>query len=199
MKNSIVEPAVEFLKRQAASLNLPVSIYYPVDKDAPVVIMTWKGLEPELPSIMLNSHIDVVPVFEEFWTHPPFAAEIEENGDIYARGAQDTKSIGTQYLAAIRAMKRKGINQLNRTIHIAFVPDEEIGGDRGVVAFVKTDEFKKLNVAFVLDEGNVANEDGTVPAFFTGNSSLVSKDSKKVSTDSCDFLQKQNDDFGKLK
>ena len=28
------------------------------------VIMTWKGLDESLPSILLNSHIDVVPVFE---------------------------------------------------------------------------------------------------------------------------------------
>ena len=28
-----------------------------------VVIITWEGTDPSLPSIMLNSHIDVVPVF----------------------------------------------------------------------------------------------------------------------------------------
>lgn len=29
----------------------------------PIVIITWKGTNPELPSLMLNSHMDVVPVF----------------------------------------------------------------------------------------------------------------------------------------
>ena len=57
-----IEPAVEFLKKQAASLNLPVSIYYPVNEQKPVVVMTWKGSKPKLSSIMLNSHMDVVPV-----------------------------------------------------------------------------------------------------------------------------------------
>ena len=33
-------------------------------KGKPVVIMTLKGEKPELPSILLNSHVDVVPVFE---------------------------------------------------------------------------------------------------------------------------------------
>lgn len=56
------EPAVEFLKKQAASLDLPVSIYYAVSEQKPVVVMTWNGSHPELPSIMLNSHMDVVPV-----------------------------------------------------------------------------------------------------------------------------------------
>jgi aminoacylase len=35
---------------------------------------------------MLNSHTDVVPVFEENWDTPPFAAHKKENGDIVARG-----------------------------------------------------------------------------------------------------------------
>ena len=28
-----------------------------------MVIITWEGSNPSLPSIMLNSHMDVVPVF----------------------------------------------------------------------------------------------------------------------------------------
>ncbi|KOB72895.1 Aminoacylase, partial [Operophtera brumata] len=30
----------------------------------PVVVITWQGAQPELPSILLNSHMDVVPVYE---------------------------------------------------------------------------------------------------------------------------------------
>lgn len=66
--------------------------------------------------------MDVVPVFEKFWTHPPFAAEINAEGKIFARGAQDMKCVGTQYLGAIRALKRSGIMQLKRTIHLTYVP-----------------------------------------------------------------------------
>jgi len=29
----------------------------------PVVIITWLGQKPEMPSILLNSHMDVVPVY----------------------------------------------------------------------------------------------------------------------------------------
>lgn len=126
-KTYITGPCIEFLKRQAANLNLPVSISYPADNEAPVLVMTWIGEQPELPSIMLNSHMDVVPAYEEFWTHPPFGAEMDENGNIYARGAQDMKSNAMQYLAAIRALKREGIDRLKRTVHIVFVPDEEVG------------------------------------------------------------------------
>lgn len=41
-------------------------------------------------SILLNSHIDVVPVFEEYWIVPPFSGEIRDE-KIYGRGTQDMK------------------------------------------------------------------------------------------------------------
>ena len=31
--------------------------------DKPVFVMTWEGKNPKLASVLLNSHIDVVPVF----------------------------------------------------------------------------------------------------------------------------------------
>ena len=68
--------------------------------------------------------MDVVPVVEEKWTHPPFAAEIHD-GKIYARGTQDMKNVGAQYLAAMRYFSRNGI-KFRRTIHLTFVPEEEV-------------------------------------------------------------------------
>ena len=53
--------------------------------------MTWKGSNPELGSILLNSHIDVVPVFPDQWDHPPFSAHKTDDGWIYGRGTQDMK------------------------------------------------------------------------------------------------------------
>lgn len=144
---------MDFLKKQGQSLDLPVSVYYPVNDKNPIVILTWIGSQPTLPSIVLNSHMDVVPVFPEYWTHPPFSAEMDSDGKIFARGSQDMKCVGVQYLAAIRALKRDGVKQLKRTIHVMFVPDEEVGGLLGMAKFVLTDEFKAMNVGFALDEG----------------------------------------------
>ncbi|XP_055301120.1 aminoacylase-1-like isoform X2 [Sitodiplosis mosellana] len=158
-------PCVNFLKELANDLDLEVSVLYPVNDKNPVVIMTWKGSQPELPSILLNSHIDVVPVAVEFWTYPPFSAKIDESGNIYARGAQDMKPVGMQYLGAIRALKRKGINQLKRTIHLTYVPDEETGGEFGMAPFVQSDRFKKLNIGVALDEG-YPSENENLEVFF---------------------------------
>jgi len=35
----------------------------------PIFIMSWIGLEPQLPSILMNSHTDGVPVFPERWKY----------------------------------------------------------------------------------------------------------------------------------
>lgn len=130
-----------------------------------VVIMTIPGSDPSLPSIMLNSHTDVVPVFQDQWVCDPFEAKKMENGDIYARGTQDMKSVGIQYMEAIRKLKKE--NKLNflRTIHVTWIPDEEIGGKLGMAKFVQHEEFKKLNVGFGLDEG-LANPTDAFTVFY---------------------------------
>ncbi|KAG5683326.1 hypothetical protein PVAND_012612 [Polypedilum vanderplanki] len=162
------EPCVEFLRRQASDLDLEFRVEYPKTEKKPVVILTWIGTQPELPSIILNSHMDVVPVFEEFWTHKPFDADIDENGKIFARGSQDMKCVGTQYLGALRYFKRNNI-QFKRTIHATFLPEEEVGGVEGMRDFIHTDSFKKLNAGFSLDEG-IASPTDTFNVFYAERS-----------------------------
>lgn len=141
-----------------------MKVFYAALPTKPVVVMTWIGTHPSEPSIILNSHMDVVPVFEEYWTHPPFAAEIDKEGRIYARGAQDMKCVGMQYLAAIRLLKRDNV-RLKRTIHVLFMPDEELGGFLGMAKFVESEDFKNLNASFALDEG-IAGPDDAFPIFY---------------------------------
>lgn len=59
---NVSDGCIEFLKKQAKGLDLPVQIYTVVS-DKPIVVLTWQGLEPALPAVLLNSHMDVVPVF----------------------------------------------------------------------------------------------------------------------------------------
>ena len=40
-----------------------------------------------------------------------------------------------------------------RTIHLTFMPDEETGGVHGMGHFIKSDDFKQLNVGCAFDEG----------------------------------------------
>lgn len=149
------EPCMHFLKRLGEDLGLHVQVEYPVTQAKPIIILSMIGTQPELKSIILNSHMDVVPVFQEYWTHNPFDADLDDTGRIIARGAQDMKSVGMQYLGALRYFKRKQIT-FKRTIHVLFVPEEELGGDGGMADFVHQEAFRNLNAGFSLDEGKTA-------------------------------------------
>ncbi|XP_064633327.1 aminoacylase-1-like [Lineus longissimus] len=155
--------AIVFLKKMASELDLPVEVIHVTPKH-PAVIITWEGTDPLLPSVMLNSHIDVVPVFPEHWICDPFEAMKDEKGDIYARGSQDMKCVAIQYIEAVRKLKREG-RRLRRTIHMTFVPDEEVGGHQGMEKMIKFDSFKKLKVGFAMDEG-LANETDEFMAYY---------------------------------
>lgn len=143
--------ALVFLERMAKELELPYKMVE-VHPGKVVFYMTWEGEDPTLKTILLNSHTDVVPVYPNSWKVEPFSAHKMENGDIYARGTQDMKCVGMQYIEAIRRLKKDG-KRLKRTIHVTFVPDEEIGGFLGMKLFLDTEDFKKMNVGFALDEG----------------------------------------------
>ncbi|XKL62507.1 hypothetical protein PGB90_002340 [Kerria lacca] len=145
------DECVKFIIQLGKDVGLQVQVIN-VEIKKPIVILSLIGNNPELPSVLLNSHMDVVPVDPEFWSYDPFGAEKTVNGNIYGRGAQDMKCIGIQYIETIRKYRKEGLN-FKRTIHLSFVPDEEIGGELGMAKFVLTEEFKKLNVGFALDEG----------------------------------------------
>uniref|UniRef100_A0A670YS77 Aminoacylase 1 n=1 Tax=Pseudonaja textilis TaxID=8673 RepID=A0A670YS77_PSETE len=157
------ETAIKFLERIASELNLQC-LKVEVCPDRVITILTWKGTNPQLRSILLNSHTDVVPVFEKYWQHDPFLAFKDSEGNIYGRGAQDMKCVSIQYLETIRRLKAEG-RRFPRTIHMSFVPDEEVGGHKGMELFVKTPEFAALNVGFALDEG-LANPTDTFTVFY---------------------------------
>ena len=61
------------------------------------------------PTVLMDGHIDTVPVEDPgVWKHAPFAAEIED-GRIYGRGASDMKgSVASMVLAAARFAQSTG-------------------------------------------------------------------------------------------
>lgn len=144
--------AAEFIISQAKLLSLESQTLEFV-KGKPLILLKWPGNDPTLSSILLNSHTDVVPSEHHKWTHPPFSAHLDSTtGNIFARGSQDMKCVGLQYLEAIRKLKASGFRPL-RNLYLSFLPDEEIGGNDGAGKFVDSDVFAKMNVGIVLDEG----------------------------------------------
>ncbi|XP_050435769.1 aminoacylase-1-like [Adelges cooleyi] len=143
--------SVKFFKGQAEKLGLPIKVHY-MSPNTPIVVITLSGKQPELPSVLLSSHMDVVPVYPKCWKHDPFSAYKDETGNIYARGAQDMKCVSIQYIETIKKYLQEKLN-FKRTIHLCFTPDEETGSLFGIRKFIKTSEFAEMNIGFVLDEG----------------------------------------------
>jgi aminoacylase len=144
--------SADFILSQAKSIALEAQTLEFVE-GKPLILLKWPGSDPSLPTILLNSHTDVVAAEHDKWSHHPFSAHLDQHGNIYARGSQDMKCVGTQYLEAIRKLKASGFQPL-RSVYLSFVPDEEIGGHDGAEKFVDSDVFKSLNVGILLDEGN---------------------------------------------
>lgn len=61
----------------------------------------------ERKALMLNGHLDVVPVGQIPWEHPAFEPVIKD-GKIYGRGSSDMKSGLITLIAAAIAVKRSG-------------------------------------------------------------------------------------------
>ncbi|KAL5705961.1 N-acyl-aliphatic-L-amino acid amidohydrolase [Ranunculus cassubicifolius] len=143
--------STNFILSQSNSLQLESKIIEFVH-GKPLILLKWPGKNPNLESILLNSHTDVVAAEHGKWNYHPFEGFVDESGDIYARGSQDMKCVGLQYLEAIRELKSEGFEPM-RSVYVSFVPDEEIGGHDGAEKFAESEEFKTLNVGIVLDEG----------------------------------------------
>lgn len=75
----------------------------------------------------------------ERWSVDPFAADIQADGRIIARGAQDMKPVCMQYLEALLRLLRgpERVANFARTVHLSFMPDEETGGEWGMQVRVR--------------------------------------------------------------
>jgi acetylornithine deacetylase len=87
-------------------------------------------------SLILNGHIDVVPVgAERLWTRPPFEPWIE--GDrLHGRGAADMKAGIVAYTMALRALKRMGFEPA-AALYLQSVVEEECTGNGALACLLE--------------------------------------------------------------
>ncbi len=118
------------------------------------LLLRWPGKSERDPSVMM-AHYDVVPVEEEKWDHPPFAAQIE-NGVMYGRGTLDTKVTINAILSAANELIGRGFQPEN-DIYFAFSGGEEVNG-LGAVNIVNYFVEHHIQPALVVDEGGAVVE-----------------------------------------
>lgn len=141
------KPAAEYI----AQLLDREGISYTVVEPAP----TRTSLVARLPGqgdsgpLLLNGHLDVVPVDRDAWTHDPFAA-VEADGCIWGRGAIDMKNMVTMGLMTMIALKRSQA-PLSRDLIFAAVADEEAGSRNGSLHLVEQHP-ELVRAEYVLNE-----------------------------------------------
>jgi acetylornithine deacetylase/succinyl-diaminopimelate desuccinylase-like protein len=88
------------------------------------------------PPLVLLSHVDVVPVDAESWSHDPFGGELID-GEIWGRGAVDMKDMVAMELSVMLALSQTEGDR-SRDVIFAAVADEEAGGAHGAVHWTAT-------------------------------------------------------------
>jgi carboxypeptidase PM20D1 len=120
------------------------------------LLYIWPGSDNHLKPVLLNAHMDVVPVDEatlDEWKADPFGGEIK-SGSVWGRGALDMKGIMVGLLESAEALLKEGYKP-QRTIYLAFGHDEEIMGYKGSLKIVEYLKAKGIQLAAVLDEGGI--------------------------------------------
>jgi acetylornithine deacetylase/succinyl-diaminopimelate desuccinylase-like protein len=81
------------------------------------------GKEADLPALMLNGHLDVVPADAAEWSVDPFAGQVKD-GYLWGRGAVDMKGMVGMILSAVSSLIDSGQSP-RRDLVLAFLADEE--------------------------------------------------------------------------
>ena len=118
------------------------------------LLIRWPGKESNGPAVMM-AHYDVVPVNEESWEKPPFAAIIED-GVLWGRGTLDTKVTFNGILSAANHLIGQDFIP-EKDIYFAFSGGEEING-KGAVNIVNYFASQGIQPALVVDEGSAVVE-----------------------------------------
>ncbi|GAA1346082.1 M20/M25/M40 family metallo-hydrolase [Saccharothrix algeriensis] len=120
--------AAEFVAGHLDGLGVPARVLEPAPRRANVLARV-PGLDPALPAVLVQAHLDVVPADPAEWSVPPFAG-VERDGYLWGRGAVDMKDMVAMVLSVLGAWSREG-RRPRRDVVLAFVADEEDRGEHG--------------------------------------------------------------------
>ena len=118
------------------------------------LLLHWPGKHRGDPAVLM-AHYDVVPVNEENWEKPPFAA-ILEDGILWGRGTLDTKVTFNGIFSAADYLIGEGFQPEN-DIYFAFSGGEEVNG-KGAPNIVQYFIDHGIQPALVVDEGGAVVE-----------------------------------------
>jgi len=113
-------------------------------------IFRLNGQNKNAPSLLLLSHLDVVPADPDGWKYPPFSGHFDGTF-IWGRGALDCSNVTVSGCMALFQAIREGFRPRGDII-IAATADEELGGSYGVIWLLKNHP-ELIKADFVINEG----------------------------------------------
>lgn len=120
-------------------------------KNSPNVVGTKKGIGGGR-SLILNSHIDIVPEGNlNEWNYDPFGGDIA-NGNIYGRGISDMKGVNASIFIVLKAFQEIGL-KLKGDIIFESVIEEETGGAGSLACVLRG---YKADAAIIPEPSNFA-------------------------------------------
>ncbi len=127
------------------------------------VVYAEKIIDASLPTVLVYSHMDVMPVDPvEKWVTPPFEPEVR-NGKIMGRGADDDKGQGMMHAKAFELMVKTGSLPCN--VKFMIEGEEEIGSPNLGKWCRDNKEMLKADVILVSDTSMIAAD---IPSITTG-------------------------------
>ncbi len=122
-----------------------------------------KIINPALPTVLVYSHMDVMPVDPiDLWESDPFQPEIRD-GKIFARGADDDKGQGMMHIKAFELMVKT--NTLPCNVKFMIEGEEEIGSPNLGKWCAENKAMLEADVILVSDTSMIARD---TPSITTG-------------------------------
>lgn len=147
--------AAQMLKDKFLSEGIAATVWEP-EPGRGVMAARLRGIGKKQKTLILLSHMDVVPAEPKEWQVPPFSGEVKD-GYVWGRGALDDKGPGVIALMAMLAIKRSGI-LLDRDILFVATGDEEEGGKNGAEWFTDHEKDIFSDAGYLLNEGGGITE-----------------------------------------
>ena len=103
------------------------------------------------PSLALVGHTDVVPADPGGWTHPPFAAVIDDDGYLHGRGSLDMKGELAARAVAMATLASEGFRPCGDLWLLAVADEEDGSADVGMRWLLE--ERPDIRPVFAVNEG----------------------------------------------
>lgn len=131
--------------------------------DGNPIVYGEKLIDPKLPTILVYSHYDVMPVAPlELWESDPFEPSVRD-GRLYARGADDDKGQAMIQVKAFEYINR--MNELRCNVKFIFEGEEEIGSPSLESFCKKHKDLLKCDTILVSDTSMIGKD---TPSLTTG-------------------------------